>query len=100
MSGTSEDPVAAITEAVGRVRNVRNVSAVRFAREEATGRSLVALRIGLPPALPLLEIVTVIAHVQLAAARLAPRGSAVFVEPDVAADQATPTEAIVIRGLE
>ena len=90
----------AIAQAAGRVRNVRTVPLVRFAHEDGTDRVVVVVRVGLPPLLPLSEIVTVIAHVQLTVARLAPKGAAVHVEPDVAADQATPTEAIVIRALE
>lgn len=89
-----------IAEAAARVRHVRNVGTVRLGTEVDSGRPLVTLRVGLPPGMPLTEVVAVVARVQLAAARLAPRGSAVFVEPDVAADQATPTEAIVIRGAE
>lgn len=90
----------AIAQAAGRVGNVRTVPLVRLAREDGTGRVVVVLRVGLPPALPLTEVVTAITHVQLAVTRIVPPGSAVHVEPDVAADQATPTEAIVIRALE
>lgn len=90
----------AIAQAVGRVRNVRSVPLVRLAHEDGTERAVVVVRVGLPPQLPLGEVVTVIAHVQLTVARLVPQGAAVHVEPDVAADQATPTEAIVIRALE
>ena len=100
MSNIDVDPAAAISQAVGRVRNVRNVSTVRIGREERTGRVLVVIRVGLPPLLELTDVVNVIAHVQLAAARIAPKGAAVFVEPDVAHDEATPTETIVIRGME
>jgi hypothetical protein len=89
-----------IAEAVGRVRNVRSVPLVRLAHEDGTERAVVIVRVGLPPMLPLTEVVTVIAHVQLTVARLAPPGAAVHVEPDVAVDEATPTEAIVIRALE
>ena len=100
MSNNDVDPAAAISQAVSRVRNVRNVSTVRIGLEERTGRALVVIRVGLPPLLDLPDVVNVIAHVQLAAARIAPRGAAVFVEPDVAHDEATPTETIVIRGME
>jgi hypothetical protein len=89
-----------IAEAVLRVRNVRTVPLVRLAHEDGTERAVVVLRVGLPPALSLPDVVTTIAHVQLTVARLAPTGAAVHVEPDVAADEATPTEAIVIRALE
>ena len=100
MSGAGGSAKEAVAEAAGRVKNVRTVPLVRTGREDGTGRVLVVLRVGLPPLLPLGEVVTAIAHVQLAVARIVPDGAAVHVEPDVAADQATPTEAIVIRALE
>lgn len=100
MSGTGDAATEAVVQAAGRVRNVRSVPLVRTAREDGTGRVVVVLRVGLPPLLPLTEVVTAITHVQLAVARLVPAGAAVHVEPDVAVDQATPTETIVIRGLE
>jgi divalent metal cation (Fe/Co/Zn/Cd) transporter len=90
----------AIANAVGRVKNVRTVPLVRLAHEDGTERAIAVVRVGLPPLLPLTEVVTVIAHVQLTVARLMPTGAAVHVEPDVAADEATPTEAIVIRAME
>lgn len=100
MSNDEVDAVAAISQAVGKVRNVRAVGAVRIGREDGSGRALVVIRVGLPPLLALTDVVNVIAHVQLAAARIAPKGAGVFVEPDVAHDEATPTETIVIRALE
>src|SRR5947209_4116499 len=100
MPNNEVDPVAAISQAVARVRNVRNVSTVRIGREDGSGRALVVIRVGLPPLLALPDVVNVIAHVQLAAARIAPKGAALFVEPDIAHDEATPTETIVIRALE
>lgn len=90
----------AIAEAVATVRNVRTVPLVRFAREDETDRAIVVVKVGLPPLMTLTDVSTVIAHVQLTVSRLVPRGAAIHVEPDVAADQATPTEAIVIRALE
>jgi hypothetical protein len=98
MSGS--DAQQRIAEAVARVRNVHTVPLVRMSHEDGTDRPVVILRVGLPPLMPLTDVVTVIAHVQLTVARLVPAGTAVHVEPDVAADQATPTEAIVIRALE
>lgn len=89
-----------IAEAVGRVVNVRSVPLVRLAHEDGTERAVVVVRVGLPPLLTVTDLVTVVAHVQLTVARLVPPGAAVHVEPSVAADQATPTEAIVIRALE
>jgi divalent metal cation (Fe/Co/Zn/Cd) transporter len=100
MADGDGDLGAAIAQAVGRLPNVRMVATVRIGREVGSDRILIALRVGLPPLMPLTEVVHVIARVQLAAARVAPKGAAVFVEPDVAADQATPTETIVIRALE
>jgi divalent metal cation (Fe/Co/Zn/Cd) transporter len=97
---SDSDAQQAIAQAVGRVRNVHTVPLVRLAHEDGTERAVVVVRVGLPPTLPLAEVVTVIAHVQLTVARLAPPGAAVHVEPDVAVDEATPTEAIVIRGME
>ena len=89
-----------IAEAVGRVTNVHTVPLVRLAHEDGTERAVVIVRVGLPPLLPVTDVVTVIAHVQLTVARLVPQGTAVHVEPSVAADQATPTEAIVIRAAD
>ncbi|MFD1721241.1 hypothetical protein [Amnibacterium endophyticum] len=100
MAATDGHATEGIVQAVGRVKNVRSVPLVRYAHEDETGRPVVVIRVGLPPLLPLTEVVTAIAHVQLTLARLVPAGAAVHVEPDVAADQATPTEAIVIRGME
>lgn len=100
MSGSEVDAAVAIGRAVAKVRNVRAVPMVRIGREDGTGRALVVIRVGLPPLLSLPDVVNVIAHAQLAAARIAPKGAAVFVEPDVAHDEATPTETIVIRGME
>jgi divalent metal cation (Fe/Co/Zn/Cd) transporter len=89
----------AIEAALARVPEVRSVGVVHLATDR-DGRLLVAARIGLSPTLGLQEIVAVIARAQLAVGRLAPAGTAVVIEPDVAADQTTPTEAIVIRGFE
>lgn len=100
MADGDGDLGATIAQAVGRLANVRSVVTVRVAREVATDRVLIAVRVGLPPLMALSDVLNVIAHVQLAAARLAPKGASVFVEPDIAADQATPTETIVIRALE
>lgn len=97
---TESESQRAIANAVGRVKNVRTVTLVRLAHEDGTARAIAVIRVGLPPLLPLTDVVTVIAHVQLTVARLMPAGAAVHVEPDVAADEATPTEAIVIRAME
>lgn len=94
-----EELAARIAAAVGRVPDVLTVPAVHLGTE-ADGRALAAVRVGLDPALTLAEIMHVVARTQLATARLLPDRAVVFVEPDVAADRSTPTEAIVIRGAE
>jgi|tagenome__1003787_1003787.scaffolds.fasta_scaffold19580453_2 divalent metal cation (Fe/Co/Zn/Cd) transporter len=98
-ASASEAGRDAIASAIARTSEVRQVSAVHIATEQG-GRLLIAARIGLSPALGLQEVATVIARVQLAVARLVPSGTAILIEPDVAADQTTPTEAIVIRGFD
>ena len=95
----SADGREAIEAAIARVPDVRSIGVVHVA-SEADGRLVIAARIGLSPALGLQEVVGVIARVQLAVGRIVPPGTAVVVEPDIAADQTTPTEAIVIRGFE
>ena len=96
---TAGDLEDAVTDAVRRVPDVRGVSTVHIG-QELDGRPLVAIRIGVPPTFGLTDVVKVIARAQLAAGRVVPNGSAIFVEPDVAADQATPTDAIVVRGFD
>jgi divalent metal cation (Fe/Co/Zn/Cd) transporter len=92
------DDLETIVAAV-RATGVKTVGAVRVATQPG-GRLLVAVRIGLPPATPLSEIATAIAHVQVAVSRALRAPADVAVEPAVASDEATPTEAIVIRALE
>jgi divalent metal cation (Fe/Co/Zn/Cd) transporter len=98
-TSASEGARDAIASAIARTADVRQVSAVHVATEQ-DGRLVVAARIGLPPALTLQEVASVIARVQLAVGRLVPSGTAILIEPDIAADQTTPTEAIVIRGFD
>jgi divalent metal cation (Fe/Co/Zn/Cd) transporter len=98
-ASASENGRDAIASAIARTADVRQVSAVHVATQQ-DGRLLIAARIGLPPDLTLQETAAVIARVQLAVARLVPSGTAIVIEPDVAADQTTPTEAIVIRGFD
>ena len=98
-ASASESGRDAIASAIARTADVRQVSAVHVATEQG-GRLLVAARIGLSPMLTLQEVASVIARVQLAVGRLVPSGTAILIEPDVAADQTTPTEAIVIRGFD
>lgn len=98
-ASASEGARDAIASVIAKTADVRQVSAVHVATEP-DGRLLVAARIGLTPALTLLEVASVIARVQLAVGRLVPSGTAILIEPDIAADQTTPTEAIVIRGFD
>jgi divalent metal cation (Fe/Co/Zn/Cd) transporter len=98
-ASASEAGRDAIASAIARTSDVRQVSAVHVATQQ-DGRLLVAARIGLSPALGLQEVAAVIARAQLAVGRLVPSGTAIVIEPDVAADQTTPTEAIVIRGFD
>lgn len=95
----SADGREAIEAAIARVADVRSVGVVHVASEQ-NGRLVIAARIGLSPTLGLQEVIGVIARAQLAVGRLVPPGSAVVIEPDIAADRTTPTEAIVIRGFE
>jgi divalent metal cation (Fe/Co/Zn/Cd) transporter len=98
-ASASEGGRDAIASAIAKAAEVRQVHAVHIATEQ-NGRLLVAARIGLSPSLGLQEVAAVIARVQLAVGRLVPSGTAIVIEPDIAADQATPTEAIVIRGFD
>ncbi|MCU1437560.1 MAG: hypothetical protein JWP66_647 [Naasia sp.] len=90
--------LAAIEEAVLAVPQVRGVSAMR-ALPDDEGIILV-LRVGLSPSLRLPDIVLAIADVEHAAKTADDTVTAVFVEPDIAADARTPTETIVIRALD
>jgi divalent metal cation (Fe/Co/Zn/Cd) transporter len=98
-ASASDDGRDAIASAIARTSDVHQVSAVHVATQR-DGRLLIAARIGLSPTLTLQEVASVIARVQLAVGRLVPSGTAILIEPDIAADQTTPTEAIVIRGFD
>ena len=97
MSGAfGENP--AIHEAVLAVPQVKGVSALH-ALDSASGTVVVA-RVGLSPTLRLADVVLAIADVEHAVKTADPSVTAVFVEPDIAADSGTPTETIVIRALD
>ena len=97
MSSTSPD-LAVIGTAIERVASVRGVSALHaFDRR---GEPVIVARIELSPRLKLTQIVVIISEVDLAVRHADPRVRSVFIEPDVAADAATPTETIVIRALD
>lgn len=87
----------AVVDAVLAVAPVRAVLAMVVG--EAHAQPVVALRVTLPPALGLPDVVRAIDQVRTAVAQVAPRARA-FVEPDLAVDPEAPTEAIVIRALE
>jgi hypothetical protein len=87
-----------IDAAIHAVALVKGVSALQ-AIERADGGIVVVARIGLSPTLRLTEVYT-ISEVDSAVRHADPRVQAVFVEPDIAADAATPTETIVIRALD
>ncbi len=99
MSTTTSPELAVIYAAIHDVPAVKGVSALQ-ALERPDGGLVVITRIGLSPSLKLTEIVYVIGEVELAVRHADQRVRAVFVEPDIAADAATPTETIVIRALD
>jgi divalent metal cation (Fe/Co/Zn/Cd) transporter len=88
-----------IDAAIHAVALVKGVSSLQ-ALERADGGIVVVARIGLSPTLRLTEVVYTISEVDSAVRHADPRVQAVFVEPDIAADAATPTETIVIRALD
>ncbi|BDI21333.1 hypothetical protein [Herbiconiux sp. L3-i23] len=91
--------LTAIDTAIHAVGPIKGVSALH-ALERPDGGLVVVARVGLSPALRLAEIVFAISEVEHAVRQADPRVQAVFVEPDIAADAATPTETIVIRALD
>jgi len=98
MPNSSPD-LAAIEAAIQDVSAVRNISALH-ALERPDGALVIVTRVGLSPDLRLTQVVHAISDVEIAVRRAAEQVSAIFVEPDIAADAATPTETIVIRALE
>ncbi|MFD1715262.1 hypothetical protein ACFSBZ_12355 [Amnibacterium flavum] len=98
MSTHSPD-LSAIDAAIHAVGLVKGVSALH-ALERADGGLVVVARVGLSPLLRLTEVVLTIGEVDHAVRKADSRVEAVFVEPDIAADSATPTETIVIRALD
>ena len=91
--------LSAIDLAIHGVSQVKGVSALH-ALQHQDGSLLIVARVGLSPSLRLPEVVLVIGEVEYAVRKADERVSAVFVEPDIAADSATPTETIVIRALD
>lgn len=91
--------LAGVHEAIQAVEHVRGISALHTL-ERPDGALVVVARVGLSPVLRLPEIVYLISEIDAVARQADPRIQAVFVEPDIAADSTTPTEAIVIRSLD
>lgn len=81
------------------VPRVRGVSAL-LALDRGDDGLVVVARVGLSPTLRLADVVLAIAEIEHRVKVADPRVRAVFVEPDIAADAATPTETIVIRALD
>jgi divalent metal cation (Fe/Co/Zn/Cd) transporter len=96
---TPTTDLTAIGAAIRAVPSVKGVSAL-FALVRPDGGTVIVTRIGLSPVLRLAEIVHAIGEVEIAVRAADPSVGAVFVEPDIAADAATPTETIVIRSLD
>ncbi len=98
MSGHSPD-LHVIEAAITQCEQVRSVSAlIAFGRSDG-GVSIVT-RVGLSPRLRLPEIVVLIGEIEALVVAADPKIRSVYVEPDIAADAATPTENIVIRALD
>jgi divalent metal cation (Fe/Co/Zn/Cd) transporter len=88
-----------LTEAIEAVEHVRSVTAIDVIDRGDAGIIVVA-RVGLSPVLRLPEVVILIDEISTAVRKVEPSVTEVFVEPDIASDSATPTEAIVIRALD
>jgi divalent metal cation (Fe/Co/Zn/Cd) transporter len=88
-----------LERAILDVPAVRGVSALH-ALDRGDDGLVVVTRVGLSPSLRLSEVVLAIAEVEHRVKTVDRRVRAVFVEPDIAADSATPTETIVIRALD
>ena len=98
MSASDGDLSAAIRAAAGSAAGVLGVGGVRVG---GTDRDTVAgVRVSLNPSLSLAEVLRIVGRVELAVLEVLPAGGAVFIEPDIASDLATPTEAIVIRSTD
>jgi divalent metal cation (Fe/Co/Zn/Cd) transporter len=91
--------LAEIERAILDVPQVRGVSALH-ALDRGEDGIVVVTRVGLSPTLRLADVVLAIADVEHKVKTTDPRVTAVFVEPDIAADAGTPTETIVIRALD
>ena len=91
--------LAEIEGAILDVPQVRGVSALH-ALDRGEDGIVVVTRVGLSPRLRLADVVLAIADVEHKVKTTDSRVTAVFVEPDIAADAGTPTETIVIRALD
>jgi len=78
---------------------VRGVSALHVLTQPDGGLIVIA-RVGLSPLLRLTEIVSVLSEAEDQIRASDSRVRAVVIQPDVAADAGTPTEAIVIRSFD
>lgn len=96
---TVSDDLSGIEKAILDVPQVRGVSALH-ALDRGDAGLVVVTRVGLSPTLRLPDVVLAIADVEHAVKTTDSRVTAVFVEPDIAADAGTPTETIVIRALD
>ncbi len=95
----ASDDLSEIEKAILDVPQVKGVSALHALDRGEDGLVIVA-RVGLSPVLRLPDVVLAIADVEHKVKTADSRVRAVFVEPDIAADSATPTETIVIRALD
>jgi hypothetical protein len=91
------DAASEISAAAAAVDGVAGVLSLHIGDE--AGVPLIGIRIAVPPAFSTRRIVQTLGRVRSAVGRLAPT-AVVFVEPDIAASEATPTEAIFIRALD
>jgi divalent metal cation (Fe/Co/Zn/Cd) transporter len=91
--------LAEIERAILDVPQVRGVSALH-ALDRGEDGIVIVTRVGLSPTLRLADVVLAIADVEHKVKSSDSRVTAVFVEPDIAADSGTPTETIVIRALD
>ena len=93
------DELSEIETAILEVPQVKGVSALH-ALDRGDEGLVVVTRVGLSPTLRLADVVLAIADVEHKVKTTDSRVTAVFVEPDIAADAGTPTETIVIRALD
>lgn len=94
---SGDGSIDSVTTAAAGVGGVVRVLSVHVGSER--GAALVGVRIAVAPSSSTRQIAQLLERVRSAINRVVP-GALVFVEPDVAAEQALPTEAIVIRALD